>query len=58
MPFYNALGIDLTNFNKNNENSLPIPAVFVVNENGKIIYKFADANYMNRVDIDELLKTL
>ena len=58
LPFYNALGIDLTNFNKNNDNSLPIPAVFVVDENGKIIYKFADANYMNRVDIDELLKTL
>jgi peroxiredoxin len=58
LPFYNALGIDLTNFNKNNDNSLPIPAVFVVNEDGKIIYKFADANYMNRIDIDELLKTL
>lgn len=58
LPYYHALGIDLTNFNKNNDNSLPIPAVFVVNEDGKIIYKFADANYMNRIDIDELIKTL
>ena len=58
LPYYNALGIDLTNFNKNNDNSLPIPAVFVVNQEGKIIYKFADVNYMNRVDIDELLNTL
>ena len=58
LPFYNALGINLSSFNKNDDNSLPIPAVFVVNENGIIIYKFADANYMNRIDIDELLNTL
>ena len=58
LPFYNALGINLSSFNKNDDTSLPIPAVFVVNENGIIIYKFADANYMNRIDIDELLNTL
>lgn len=58
LPCYQALGINLSSFNENNDNSLPIPAVFVVNENSKIIYKFADANYMNRIDIDELLKTL
>jgi peroxiredoxin len=58
LPYYHALGIDLSSFNENADNSLPIPAVFVVNENSKIIYKFADANYMNRIDIDELLKIL
>ena len=58
LPYYHALGIDLSSFNENTNNSLPIPAVFVVNESSKIIYKFADANYMNRIDIDELLKTL
>lgn len=58
LPFYNALGINLVDFNKNNDNSLPIPAVFVVNQDGKIMYKFADANYMNRIDIDQLINTL
>ncbi|MXS70157.1 redoxin domain-containing protein [Flavobacteriaceae bacterium W22] len=58
LPYYNTLGIDITHFNKNNDNTLPIPAVFVVNQDGKIMYKFADANYMNRIDIDELLNTL
>ena len=58
LPYYHALGIDLSSFNENTNNSLPIPAVFVVNESSKIIYKFADANYMNRIDIDELLNTL
>ena len=58
LPHYESLGINLSSFNKNNDNSLPIPAVFVVDESSEIIYKFADANYMNRIDIDELLKTL
>ena len=58
LPYYQALGIDLMHFNKNNDNSLPVPAVFVIDQNGKIIYKFVDANYMNRIDIDELLQTL
>lgn len=58
LPYYQALGIDLMHFNKNNDNSLPVPAVFVIDQNGKIIYKFVDPNYMNRIDIDELLQTL
>lgn len=58
LPYYQALGINLMHFNKNNDNSLPVPAVFVIDQNGKIIYKFVDANYMNRIDIDELLQTL
>ena len=58
LPYYQALGIDLMHFNKNNDNSLPVPAVFVIDQNGKIIYKFVDGNYMNRIDIDELLQTL
>lgn len=58
LPYYQALEIDLMHFNKNNDNSLPVPAVFVIDQNGKIIYKFVDANYMNRIDIDELLQTL
>ena len=58
LPYYQALGIDLMHFNKNNDNSLPVPAVFVIDQNGKIIYKFVDGNYMNRIVIDELLQTL
>ena len=58
LPYYHALGIDLSSFNENDDNSLPIPAVFVVDESGEIIYTFKDVNYMNRIDIDELLKTL
>ncbi|MCL8535523.1 AhpC/TSA family protein [Chryseobacterium gallinarum] len=58
LPYYNALGIHLSDYNKNNDNSLPVPAVFVVDENKVIIYKFLDVNYMNRVDVEDLIKAL
>jgi len=58
LPHYKALGINLADFNKNEENTLPVPAIFVVNEEGTIIYKFVDVNYMNRINIDELVDVL
>ncbi len=58
LPHYKSLGINLVDFNKNEENTLPVPAIFVVNEEGIIIYKFVDVNYMNRVKIDELINVL
>lgn len=58
LPHYQQLGIDITSFNGNANNELPMPAVFVVDGNHTITYRFADANYMNRVDIDELITNL
>lgn len=57
-PYYKDLGIDLSDFNKNNENTLPVPAVFVVDENRVVTYKFLDVNYMNRIDVEELIQAL
>lgn len=58
IPHYRQLGINLREFNGNDENSLPIPAVFVIDKNYKITYSFVDANYMNRINIDKLIKNL
>ncbi|MBW3519156.1 peroxiredoxin-like family protein [Flavobacterium sp. NKUCC04_CG] len=55
---YSGLGIDLSSFNGNNSNELPIPAVFVVDKNAIITYSFVDSNYTSRIDIDLLLKQL
>ncbi|WP_448606876.1 peroxiredoxin-like family protein [Paenimyroides ceti] len=55
---YKELGIDLHHFNGNDENTLPVPAVYVVNSDGIISYSFIDADYTNRFDIQQLLKTL
>lgn len=55
---YEAMGINLEEFNNNKDNTLPVPAVFVVDCDGSILYKFADADYRNRLDIDELIQSL
>lgn len=58
IPYYKSLGINLFDFNKNNDNVLPVPAVFIVDENRMVTYKFLDVNYMNRVDMEELIQAL
>lgn len=58
IPIYKQLNIDLKIYNGNDSNTLPMPAVFAIDANHKIIYSFVDANYMNRVDIDELIQNL
>jgi peroxiredoxin len=58
LPSYEKLGINLSQFNENNDYSLPIPAVFVVDQTGTIVFRFADANYINRIDIEELIAAL
>lgn len=58
LPHYRAMGIDLSYFNGNDANELPMPAVFVVNKKREVIYSFVDANYMNRIDIEELIAVL
>lgn len=58
LPIYENLGITLSTFNGNDGNELPIPAVFVVDQTGTITYRFIDVNYMNRVNINELILSL
>ena len=58
LPYYRNLGINLSEFNNNDENLLPVPAVFVVDQDRRVIYKYLDVNYMNRVDVEELIQAL
>ncbi|AYZ13689.1 AhpC/TSA family protein [Chryseobacterium arthrosphaerae] len=58
LPYYLNLGINLSEFNNNDENLLPVPAVFVVDQDRRIIFKYLDVNYMNRVDVEELIQAL
>lgn len=51
---YKNLGIDLLKINTTNNYTLPIPAVYVLDKNATIIYNFVNANYMQRINIDEL----
>lgn len=58
VPVYARLGIALSDYNENHNNELPVPAIFVIDTDRTITYKFADTNYMNRVDIQELIGQL
>lgn len=58
LPYYKALGINLEDYDKNKGNTLPVPAVFVIDENGYVIFRFLDVNYMNRINIEELINVL
>ncbi|WP_240474682.1 redoxin domain-containing protein [Flavobacterium sp. KMS] len=58
IPTYNSLGIKLSDYNDNDNNELPIPAVFVIDTDYRITYKFVDSNYMNRINIQELIEQL
>lgn len=57
-PIYAQMGIELTAINASTDYSLPMPAVFVVDKDKTVTYSFVDANYMERVDIDNLITNL
>lgn len=52
------VGVDLKEINGSNSNMLPIPGVFVINQQGVIEFIFMDPNYRNRLSVRELLTHL
>ena len=55
---YKGYGINLMEINGTNGNNLPVPAVYIINKEGKITYRYFDVNYRNRVSVAEILKHL
>lgn len=51
---YRSLGIDLAQFNENEAQELPLPAVYLLGKDQVIKYRYTDSNYMNRVNLEEL----
>jgi peroxiredoxin len=52
------VGIDIAAINGNDQNQLPIPAVFIIQPNGVITYVHFDPNYRLRPSVRELLQYL
>ena len=52
------VGIDIAAINGNDQNQLPIPAVFIIQPNGTISYVYFDPNYRLRPSVRELLQHL
>lgn len=57
-PLYEKFGIDLPKTQGNSDYELPVPATYVVDENGTIILSYVDTDYTKRLEPDEVLGVL
>ena len=55
---YKGYGIDFNEVNGTNGASLPVPAVYVINKEGVIVYKYFDVDYRNRASVQDILDHL
>ena len=55
---YKTYGIDFETANGSNGANLPVPAVYIISKEGKIIYKYFDTDYKKRPSVAEILSHL
>lgn len=52
-------GSKLANFSNNhNDNTIPVPSLYVVDMKGEIIFQYSDTNYKERISTEKLIKEL
>lgn len=54
-PLYQSFGIDIPANNGDNSYELPLPATYVIDQSGRIRYAFADADYTQRAEPQDVL---
>ncbi|MEP0357505.1 peroxiredoxin-like family protein [Paraglaciecola sp.] len=54
----NDRGLDLEKINNGNGSILPIPATFITNQAGDIVWRFVDVDYRNRSEPDDIVEQL
>ena len=57
-PIYKEWGADIISVNGDDSFELPVPATFVINNNGIITYSFVDADYTNRLEPAKIIEAL
>ena len=55
---YKAWGIDINKASGNDDYALPVPATYIINNDGKIKGLFFDENYKNRMTVKKILEVL
>lgn len=55
---YQNLGADIPKFNGDDSYQLPIPATYLIGQDKQILFSYINVNYMERVDISELVDVL
>lgn len=57
-PIYANLGIDIPEYNGDDTFKLPMPATYIINQDGEILYHFVDADYTQRSEPAEIVERL
>jgi peroxiredoxin len=55
---YKNAGIDLLKLNNQKEASLPVPAVYIINEDGAVTFRYFNEDYRKRVWVKDILGAL
>lgn len=55
---YKGFGLDLEKANGNDKWELPVPAVYIVDKDGTILYDFIDTDYTIRMEPADILSVL
>ena len=55
---YKDFGIDLEKFNGDATHQLPVPATYIVDTNGTIVYSFVDTDYTKRLEPSIIISVL
>ncbi len=55
---YKGFGVDLSDFNDDDSWTLPLPATFIVNQDGTIAKVWADVDYRRRAEPDDVVNAL
>lgn len=55
---YKGYGIDFDKANGSNGANLPVPATYIIGQNGKIKYVFFNTDYRKRASVQEILNNL
>ncbi len=58
VPIYKGFGVDLEQVNSDPSWTLPMPARFLIDQSGKIIYAEVNPDYTHRPDPDEVIAAL
>jgi len=57
-PVYKYWGADVAVVNDDPDCKLPLPATYVINQDGKIVHSFVEEDYTERLEPDEILDSL
>lgn len=57
-PIYEKFNLDVPGYNGDDSFELPMPATYVIRQNGEIAHAFVDADYTQRMEPADIIKVL